>query len=294
MEQEKSRVYMTKGLPGSGKSTWARTQVGDGQTVIISNDDLRVMFNNRLWQTDSKIRDKTEKFVAKSKEALIKLALDDNLDIIVDATHLTPKYESQIRELVGNRADIIIKDFTDVPLETCIANDLKRPNSVGSVVIQEMYEKTLKKEPVKKVIEYDPALPDAIMVDMDGTLANIDWRNPYDASECDKDGVYSDMVKLVSDMYDYQRLTIIVVSGRMDKFRDPTEKWLEKNGVPYDALFMRETDDYRKDFIIKEEIYNEHIKGKYNIKFVLDDRNQVVNMWRGLGLRCLQVDEGNF
>ena len=44
MEQEKSRVYMTKGLPGSGKSTWARTQVGDGQTVIISNDDLRVMF----------------------------------------------------------------------------------------------------------------------------------------------------------------------------------------------------------------------------------------------------------
>ena len=217
------------------------------------------------------------------------------LDIIVDATHLTPKYESQIRELVGNRADVIIKDFTDVPLETCISNDLKRPNSVGSVVIQEMYEKTLKKEPVKKVIEYDPALPDAIMVDMDGTLANIDWRNPYDASECDKDGVYNDVVELVDALHQNDEdLNIIIVSGRMNKFRFPTVYWLNKNLMYWDLLLMRETDDYRKDFIIKEEIYNDNIKGKYNVKLVLDDRNQVVNMWRSLGLRCLQVDEGNF
>lgn len=291
----KSNVYMTKGLPGSGKSTWAKTKVGDGQTVIVSNDDLRVMFNNKLWQTNSKIRDKTEKFVAKAKNALIELALENHLDVIVDATHLSPKYETQLRELVGNRADIIIKDFTDVPLETCIENDLKRPNSVGSKVIMDMYERSLKKvqAPEREVIEFDHNLPNAIMVDVDGTLANIDWRDPYDASRCDEDGVYGEIVYLVNNMY-LDGNVVIIMSGRMDTYQEPTKKWLANNQVRYDKLYMRQAGDYRKDSIIKKEIFDNHIRGKYNITFVLDDRNQVVDMWRSIGLRCLQVEEGNF
>jgi len=57
---------------------------------------------------------------------------------------------------------------------------------------------------------------------------------------------------------------------------------------------MRKTGDSRKDSIVKREIFEEHIKGKYRIQFVLDDRNQVVEMWRQLGLTCLQVAEGDF
>ena len=80
----------------------------------------------------------------------------------------------------------------------------------------------------------------------------------------------------------------------MDKNKKVTEDWLKKNGIEYDKLLMRVTDDVRKDSIIKKEIYENNIKGKYNVSLVLDDRNQVVEMWRDLGLTCFQVADGNF
>ncbi len=60
-------------------------------------------------------------------------------------------------------------------------------------------------------------------------------------------------------------------------------------------LFMRKSGAYRKDFIVKKEIFSEQIKDKYFIRFCIDDRNQVVDMWRkDMGLTCLQVDYGDF
>ena len=72
-------------------------------------------------------------------------------------------------------------------------------------------------------------------------------------------------------------------------------KFFEKNDLNEpDELFMRPTGDTRKDSILKKEIYDNHIKGKYNVKYVLDDRDSVVEMWREQGLTCLQVAPGDF
>lgn len=87
---------------------------------------------------------------------------------------------------------------------------------------------------------------------------------------------------------------IVFVSGREAAYEEPTRKFLVKHGIKYDKLIMRKTGDHRKDAIIKAEIYEEYIKGHYNVLFVLDDRDQVVAMWRGKGLTCFQVDYGNF
>jgi hypothetical protein len=57
---------------------------------------------------------------------------------------------------------------------------------------------------------------------------------------------------------------------------------------------MRPANDFRKDSLIKKEIYENDIKGKYNVIMVYDDRNQVVDVWRGLGLKCAQVEPGEF
>ena len=84
---------------------------------------------------------------------------------------------------------------------------------------------------------------------------------------------------------------IILLSGRQEKDREVTEAWLEENRIPYNVLFMRPTNDGRKDSIVKEEIYRREIEGHYNVRFVLDDRQQVVDMWRSLGLKCFQVAE---
>lgn len=73
-----------------------------------------------------------------------------------------------------------------------------------------------------------------------------------------------------------------------------TEKWLADNYIVYDQLVMRKADDQTKDSIIKQDFYNKYIKGKFNVLGIFDDRNQVVEMWRSLGLPCYQVAEGDF
>jgi hypothetical protein len=136
-------------------------------------------------------------------------------------------------------------------------------------------------------------LPLAIICDLDGTLAHLNGRSPYDASSALEDGLNVPVAHIVQT-YAAAGTAVILVSGREDKYRRPTEAWLAKHDIPYDALYMRRTRDFRKDAIIKTEIYNAKIRDQYAVLFVLDDRNQVVEMWRGLGLTCLQVAPGDF
>jgi len=64
--------------------------------------------------------------------------------------------------------------------------------------------------------------------------------------------------------------------------------------VAYEGLFMRATGDQRRDHIVKEEIFDREIRGRYHVVGVFDDRAQVVRMWRSLGPTVFQVAEGNF
>jgi hypothetical protein len=99
-------------------------------------------------------------------------------------------------------------------------------------------------------------------------------------------------------LYDMARaggVAVIYVSGRPETHRAQTEAWLERHGVgDYDALRMRPKGDYRQDAIVKRELFDRYISGRYSILFTVDDRAQVVKMWRDMGLTCFQVAEGNF
>ena len=75
---------------------------------------------------------------------------------------------------------------------------------------------------------------------------------------------------------------------------ESTIKWLKDNNINYDEIHMRQKNDYRKDSVVKKEIFYNIINKKYKVRFVLDDRDIVVNMWRDLGLDCYQVYKGNF
>jgi hypothetical protein len=71
--------------------------------------------------------------------------------------------------------------------------------------------------------------------------------------------------------------------------------WLDKHvGVPHAGLHMRRTGDSRKDSIVKKEIFERELKHAWHIVAVFDDRNQVVKMWRSLGLTVFQVADGDF
>lgn len=283
-------LIMTKGLPGSGKSHWARALVRDEPGYVrVNKDDLRDMLHDGKWSQDR------EKLVLRVRDLAIVDALQSGKHVIVDDTNFGLKHESRLRELAkANGAAFEIKDFTQVSIDTCIERDLKRTKSVGEAVIRKMWRDYLAPKP--PVIEYNPELPSCVICDIDGTVALMNGRGPYDGHLCDTDVPNAPVVGLVRRLM-LQGHRVIFVSGRFESVRSKTEIWLS-NHVMYPTnqpiLFMRQDGDSREDSIIKHEIYEREFKGKYNVWFVLDDRNRVVNTWRELGLTCLQVADGDF
>ena len=137
-------------------------------------------------------------------------------------------------------------------------------------------------------------LLDAVIVDVDGTLALMEGkREPFEWDKVLLDAPNWPILDLVHTLQE-SGLYILVTTGRDGICLDDTKTWLSDHGVVYDAIFIRDEGDCRKDSIIKKEIYDNHIKDKYDVKYVIDDRNQVVKMWRDLGLTVLQVADGDF
>lgn len=134
-----NKVIILKGLPGSGKSTWAKQMLEKypGQYKRVNKDDLRAMLDNTIWSK------KNEQFVLKIRNSIILAALEDGADVIVDDTNLHPKHERAIRELVQGKAEIEIK-FFHCDLLTCIARNANRPHPVSEGVIRGMYNRFLK------------------------------------------------------------------------------------------------------------------------------------------------------
>lgn len=296
------KIYFLKWLPASGKSTWAKIKVaGNAHGIVrVNKDDLRAMCHNSVWGRDN------EKFICEIRDEIIITALRSWRHVIVDDTNFAPVHLERIKDIrrhVGeNRVEVEVK-FFDVPVEECIARDaLRGDKSVWEKVIREMYEKYLK--PQETTIGWlgyplyqDPSLPKAIIVDIDGTMAKMNGRGPHEYHRVNEDLPHKDIISLVKLLKDHY--TIIFLSGRKPSCYDKTLNWLNNhysdhpNQIQY--LFTRETeDDNRKDFIFKQEVYEKYIKGKFYVEFILDDRDQVVEMWRSLGLRCLQVAPWNF
>lgn len=288
------KIILMRGLPGSGKSFWAKKMIDDnpGKYKRVNKDELRMMLDNGKWSKEN------EKFILEIRDLIIIEALrEGKYDVIVDDTNFHPKHEERMKQvardssLEGKQIGIEIKDFTDVPLEECIKRDQKRTNYVGEKVIRQMYQKFLKPKP--KVLWQDPKLSSAVVIDLDGTLALFGDKNPYERDFIND--LVNEPVKIVlAQLRDFWDALVIICSGRDEKYRKETEEWLKNRVITYHRLYMRKTNDKRKDSIIKKEIYDEFIKDKYNVKIVLDDRDQVVDFWRSEGLTVFQVAEGDF
>jgi predicted kinase len=284
------KVIILKGLPASGKTTYAKKLIDEnpGMYKRVNKDDLRAMLDNGKWSKSN------ENLVLKLRDDIILAALADGKSVIVDDTNLAEKHVLHIQELVKGKAVVETK-FFEATVKECIERDLKRSVSVGEKVIRGMWEQFLKPQ--------DEKLPHAIICDLDGTLALLNGRNPYDASTCEQDGLNEPVAQIIGDAI-RRGLHMIFVSGREDKYRNQTKAFIVKHLADKSTdhgkwifsymLHMRKSGDKRKDSIIKREIFDEHIFGNFYVEFVLDDRNQVVEMWRELGLTCFQVAEGNF
>lgn len=277
-------LLMLKGLPGSGKSTHARELVRKSQYVRVNKDELRAMLHDGAH---SKGR---ESAVLKVRDFIVVEALTKGSNVVVDDTNFAPVHEARLRELATERGAKFESDFIDTPVDVCIERDLKRANSVGHKVILQMYDQYLK--PATAVYEPPAGKPRAVICDIDGTIAHMGERSPYDWHKVGTDNPDKTVIDLLRRFNDR---VVILLSGRDEVCRPETVDWLAENRVPFHHLYMRPEGDSRKDSIIKRELFDKHIRDHFNVEFVLDDRNQVVDMWRNeLGLKVLQVAEGNF
>lgn len=146
-------------------------------------------------------------------------------------------------------------------------------------------------------------LTKAIIVDLDGTLCDVEhrvhhvkakpknWHAFNHAMELDQPYLWC--IELIAAMK-ARSYKVFFVTGRDENFRGMTEKWLRLHHVEYDELHMRADQDFREDSEVKEEIYINKIEQKAKILFVVDDRKSVVERWRKLGLTCLQCAPGDF
>ena len=284
------KVIILKGLPASGKTTYVKKVIDENPGIYkrINKDDLRAMLDNSKWSKDN------EKFVLSLQSEIILMALGDGKHVIIDDTNLHTRHQERIFQLVkGMGVDVLIDStFLDVSIEECIKRDLARPNSVGSKVIKDMHEKFLAVP--KKPLAQDKQLPAAIICDIDGTLAHMNGnRGPYEWDKVCRDSIDRPIADILKT-YQYDGARIILLSGRDGVCQKDTEAWLKFYNVKYDELYMRLPGDSRKDSVVKEEMFNEYVAKYFNVLFVLDDRQQMVDKWRSMGLKCLQVAKGDF
>lgn len=306
----KLHVIFTRGIQGSGKSTWAKKFVKENQNYKrVCRDDIRHMIASYTFD------DENEKLVTTIEKACIESIMQTRDNLVIDKMNLNKRTleadKDYIYQLYSDYffSDIFaginfeIKDFP-CTLEEAIERDSKRDFKIGERVIKTTWYKyrhiltdMLETKP-QNIIPYDPNLPNCIVSDVDGTLAIRGDRSPYDYSKVHEDKVNEpvrDLVNTVLHKDTCKDTTLFIFSGRDDICDAMTFDWLRNNNITYDYLVMRRTGDKRKDSIVKKEMFDKHIRGKYNCLYWVDDRRQVIDMVRNeLGICCLDVAGNNF
>lgn len=306
------------GVSNSGKSTYAKNYiVTHKKCVIISRDSIRMLLFGYTVETLHKYYDsinvkENEILVTKIQFQLISTLLKD-YSVIVDDTNLNYETIKKFFSIsVGGREPKVQLKLFDEELHECIKRSQIRTQKVSEKIIRKQYEalEKLRARPelfdlftngslidlVEKGLSskliLDSKLPKAVIFDIDGTLALMNNRGPFDWHKVHEDSL-NEPVKFTLDLYYNAGVKIVICTGRSKEAAKKTKEWLDTHGVVYHDFYIRNSGDSRKDFIVKEEFWKKIIQ-KFNILCCYDDRDQVINHGRKLGLAMFQVNEGNF
>lgn len=302
-----------RGYAGAGKSTRAREIANETGAVVVCRDELRMMLHGTYyWSTDKAVKAVREEQVTTAERAQVVALLKAGISVVVDATHLESRFLRQwVRLATLHGAQFERVDVT-TPVDECRRQDHARMLDGGRYVGDRAIDRMAKRWPIEKwpdirgVAPFAPQPaqwgdgPAAVLVDIDGTLAHTTGRSPYDYTQVHTDSVDQHVRWLVNALYWRGDTKVIIMSGRDDTCREATEKWLADKLIQYHQLHMRPADAVDEhgnklpDYVVKHDLFNRHVRGQFSVRFVLDDRDQVVHLWRALGLKCLQVAPGDF
>lgn len=292
----KLKAVITIGCSASGKSTHALNILDDFGSGIktwhsIERDKFRqdilesknIKFNN-MWE---KWNFKWEKEVDALVDAGIAHAVENNYNIMCSDTNLNKdRREALASRLKALGYGIEYHVFGNgTTLDELWLHDRYRIHSVGHSTIAKQYSQFRKEYP-KYQLKDVTGKPEAIIFDVDGTLANMSDRSPFDWMRVGED-TPNELLFISMIAYFESAYHIIVMSGRDEVCRDITKSWIIENAIKFGCncnfkfdLHMRKQDDQRKDTIVKSELFFEHVDGNYNVVGVYDDRPSVLtNVW---------------
>lgn len=144
METNFREVLVLRGIPGSGKSTFAKELVDKGWHRV-NKDEIRYMINNY------KLDNGDENMIHHIQSKIIRILMRNGKNIVVDNTHCKQKYVDDIESLVHYEQIMLDKDeidyeykvrtqVFDVPLQVCIDRNALRENPVPEEVIRKMFK----------------------------------------------------------------------------------------------------------------------------------------------------------
>lgn len=173
---------------------------------------------------------------------------------------------------------------------------LRSPQEVDSV---EMVRIPTRPSPAGQRPASEPVRPPAVVVDLDGTLASTRWREHHLAGDhrdwaaffggMGNDAPVQPLVALTGWLGDHT--DVVVVTGRPADYEPTIRRWLGDHDVVYTRLLMRRRGDYRSDVEVKRDLYQRHVAPNWDVQLVIDDREQVVDMWRQQNLYVLRATD---
>lgn len=349
------KVFILRGCPASGKSTWRQQKVEElevaGIPYHVSNMDfVRREFNVRGYAVDDTTS--LKEFEKRVKEesfdrirAFIRGKASENTSsaIILDNTNLSDKSVKRFVQVIDEAAklfDVQVEykevRFFDVPYDKLVRRDAEREAPVGEKVIKRFWkmqkrlisdENNAMRHDHSRQVELrrsDPKTTQAIIVDLDGTLAlRSPRRGWYDNHKVDLDSVNTSVEEALLSWIFYQQhkgvdWKVYFFSGRenipignadgIERYDGynalrKTADWIRHHVIrdhlsredwdKHVVVKLRAHGDHRPDDAVKAEMADTIPRGT-NVHFVLDDRNQVVDMWRARGWDCFQVAPGDF
>ena len=300
------KLILTRGIPGSGKSTWAKAWVAEDpeHRIRLNWDDMRNMLGP-YWVPSRENINKTMLWCAINAAAYC----DKPYEIVIDNMNLNPKGWKEFEEWietynhsahsVNNKVQYVLefKDFF-ISVDECIRRDAMRNNPIGEKTIKDIwrrYKHFIQTHEVEKLvnnlIKDDDTKPYCVVVDMDSTMCfNTQKRAWY--GDGSTEAMLNDTPNMgVVRLIEHQNYPVIVCTGRNKAQKEVTEKWLNKYNIFPKEFYMREDGDYRNGVEVKEELINKILE-KYNIITIFEDCEPIVQRFREMGLTVLQPNKG--